>query len=106
MSLMLIASSSVVSLIRDPLPQVLQSGTFYLGLAMAFSWTALAVMTGAWVTNQQVSRLWPLLGALTGVVCTAAFAVFIPLYLPCLVLGFYLCYFHLAGSAASEQNAV
>jgi len=105
MSLMLIASSSMVSLIRDPLPQVLQSGTFYLGLAMACAWTALAVMTGAWVSNRQVSWLWPLLGGLTGILCTVAFAVFIPFYLPCLFLGFYLCYFHLAGSAATEQNA-
>jgi hypothetical protein len=105
MSLMLIASSSVVSLIRDPLSYVLQSGTFYLGLSMAFAWTALAVMTVAWVSNQQISRLWPLLGGLTGILCSAVFAAFIPLYLPCLFLGLYLCYFHLAGSTASEQNA-
>src|SRR5262245_10926284 len=67
MSLMLIVSSSVGSLIRDPLSQVLQSGSFYLGLAAACAWTALAVMTGAWVSNRQVSWLWPLLGGLTGI---------------------------------------
>lgn len=102
MSLMLIASTSVVSLIRDPLVHVLQSGTFYLGFAMAFAWMALAVMTGAWVGNRRVSPVWPLLGGLAGIFCTAAFAVFIPLYLPCLILGLYLCYFHLA---ASGRNA-
>jgi len=104
MSLMLVASS-VVSLIRDPIRQVLQSSTFYLGLAIAVAWTALAVMTGAWVSNQSVSRLWPLLGGLTGIICTAVFSLFIPLYLPCSLLGLYLCYFHLTGSAVSGQNA-
>lgn len=103
MSLMMIGTC-ISSLLTKPPAEVLQSGIFYLGIGTAYAWVALAVMTGGWVGNNAVAWHWPLAGGMVGLICLVAFAAFIPLYLPCALLGMYLCYFHLAGYADDAEN--
>lgn len=88
------------SLVNEPLLDAFQNRELYVGLSFVFPWTALAVMTIAWVRNKQVSRLWPLVGGLIGILYAVAFKEFLLGYITCIPLGFYLCYFHLAGRTA------
>ncbi|GKS98243.1 hypothetical protein AVKW3434_02665 [Acidovorax sp. SUPP3434] len=104
MSLTMIVSSSMVAVIADPASAVRGTG-FYLGIAAAFAWLALIVMNLAWLREERTSLLWPMGGGLAGMVCTAAFLPFIFLFLPCLLLGLYLCNVHLSGSASDETSA-
>ncbi|WP_291518939.1 hypothetical protein [Acidovorax sp.] len=104
-SLMMIVGVSVVAVLTEPISDVIQSSSFYLGIGTAYSWTALAVMTEGWVSNKFVSWHWPLFGGIVGIVCAVYFAAFILICLPCVFLGMYLCYFHLAGHTPDEQNA-
>jgi hypothetical protein len=97
MSLMMIVGVSINSLLTKPFSEVIQSSIFYLGLGTAYAWTALAVMTGGWISNKPVAWHWPMAGGMIGLVCSVYFAAFIFFYLPCVFLGMYLCYFHLAG---------
>ena len=106
MSLMMIVGASIVSLLTMPLAENLQSGMFYLGFGTAYAWLALGVMTGGWVSNRQVAWHWPVAGGSIGLVCSISFTAAIPLYLACVLLGFYLCYFHLAGQNAGSKKAV
>lgn len=105
-SLMAILSVFIAALLTKPLEEVLQSGSFYFGLGVAYAWTALAVMTAAWISNKQLAWHWPLLGGMAGMICSAVFMFFIPLILPCFFLGLYLVYFHLAGYVPSVESAV
>ena len=105
MSLMMVVGVSVSSLFTQPLSEVLSGSNFYLGFAVAYAWLALAVMTSAWVKNKQLAWHWPVLGGMAGILCSAMFAAFIPLYLPCAFLGLYLCFLHLAGPNLEAQNA-
>lgn len=100
MSLMMVVSTSILAVVADPM-LALRSATFYLGLASAFTWTALGVMTKAWVEDQDVFWFWPIAGALTGVVCAVVFVHFALIFFPCALLGIYLCFFHLSGGTAS-----
>lgn len=104
LSLMTIVGASVVALLSAPFPEVVQSGNFYLGLGIAYAWTALAVMTRGWVSNKPVAWHWPLAGGMVGLICCIYFAAFIPLYLPCAILGIYLCYFHLIGDTSDANK--
>ena len=102
---MMIVGACVASLLTKPALEVLVSWEFYLGLGTAYAWLALGVMTGAWVSNKRLAWHWPVFGGVVGMACAAAFAVMIPLYLPCAILGFYLCYFHLASRVHATENA-
>lgn len=97
MSLMVFAGASFASLWTQSLTDTLRSSTFYLGWGMAYAWLALARMTMGWIGERRVAWHWPVIGGMAGVVCATFFATAIVLYLPCALLGVYLCYFHLAG---------
>jgi Na+/melibiose symporter-like transporter len=105
MSLMVMVGVSIVALLTKPLAETLQSSSFYLGFGAAYAWAALAVMTGGWVSNEPVAWHWPVVGGVLGLICSAFFFAFIPLYLPCLLLGLYLSYFHLAGYSPDAENS-
>ena len=105
MSLMMVVGTAIASLLTKPLAENLQTGMFYLGFGTAYAWLALGVMTGGWVGNKQVAWHWPVVGGSIGLVCSVSFVAAIPLYLPCVLLSLYLCYFHLAGPTAGSKNA-
>lgn len=104
MSLMMIVGSSIVAFVTDPTTAV-RSRLFYLGVATAFAWVALLVMNVAWLKEKPVSWLWPVAGGVAGLTCTAVFYPMIFLFLPCVVLGVYLCFAHFAGTVRYELDA-
>lgn len=105
MSLMMFVGASIVSLLTQPFLESFRDSKLYIRFGVAYAWIALGVMTGAWLADKPVHWHWPVVGGLIGILCCAVFAVFVPLYLPCVLLGLYLCYFHLAGKTAGKNNA-
>ncbi|NWF48370.1 hypothetical protein F3K02_24400, partial [Hydrogenophaga sp. D2P1] len=49
MSLMVFTATAVTALVNEPFFQVVNDPKFCLGLAVAYAWSSLAVMTIAWV---------------------------------------------------------
>lgn len=103
LSLTMISGSSIAALVTNP-AEAIKSATFYYGIATAFAWTALAVMNVAWWRGQTTSLFWPVAGGLTGLVCTFKFLPLIFLFLPCALLGGYLCVAHLDDDVPNKHE--
>lgn len=98
MALMMSISTVVVAPLKKPLEQWSLGFEFYLGLAIAYAWVSLAVMTSVWINDKRVAWHWPVFGGLAGLLGSVVFAVMLPFYLTCACLGMYLFYFHLVGT--------
>ncbi|MCW7540972.1 hypothetical protein OOT46_24425 [Aquabacterium sp. A7-Y] len=82
------------------------SDTF--GALVLYAWVALFVMTKGWVEDRRVARHWPAFGLLFCAVCALLMwplAMAVILVLPTLLLGLYLCYFHLRPLAAADARS-
>jgi hypothetical protein len=66
----------------------------FLGVGL-YAWTALAVMTLAWVRDEPVSLYWAIPGTIAGLCCSIVCMWFFPFYFSASILGCYLSYFHL-----------
>lgn len=104
-SLMLMGFS-IAALLTQPLKDVSQGMTFYLGLFIPYAWLALGVMTGGWVSNTRVKWHWPLIGGMVGLFCASVFAQYIFLYFTFVFLGIYFIYFHLGADIPSAQETL
>jgi hypothetical protein len=104
MSLLMFSSVSISLLFTQTLDMALRQTVFYFGLAVCFSWAALAVMTHGWIHNKKVGLFWVFGGALAGLVC--AFGAFPASFicLPCMALGGYVFYFHLVFETPASDN--
>lgn len=103
LSLTMISGTSIAALVTNP-AEAIKSAAFYYGIATAIAWTALAVMNVAWWRGQATSPFWPVAGGLSGLACSVKFMPLIFLFLPCALLGGYLCIVHLTGEAAKKHD--
>ncbi len=78
---------------------------FYLAPAVAYAWTALAVMTLAWVADRRVAWHWPVLGSLVALTLSVSLLFSFVVCLPGMLLAVRLVIFHLSPPAAPSRPA-
>ena len=103
-SLVMSVGLALELVVKLPFLSAIQEPKLYWGIAVLYAWTSLAVMTSGWVTDKPVAWHWPLIGGLTGIMCTVVFAPFLLTVLSCLFLGVYLSFLHLAGVVGARDG--
>jgi hypothetical protein len=104
-SVMTSLSAAVALPLKAGWGEAFTASAFYLGWIALYAWIALGVMTAGWVSHRAVHWVWPLTGALAGLL---SFFVMLPMSLavfPCAVLGVLVTAYHFLEPSQEKRGA-